>query len=71
MDLGDTYYGMNGDYEDKQIEHVPEEDNPTNIQDTPIDATGSGNTVASTATQKKKNNISDLGTFFDSMAIWV
>ena len=43
MDLGDTYYGMDGDYEDEQIEHVPEENNPTNVQDTPIDAIGSGN----------------------------
>ena len=50
MDLGDKYYGMDGDYEDEQIEYVPEENNPTNVQDTHIDATGSGNTVASTAT---------------------
>ena len=45
---------MDGDYEDEQIEHVPEFNIPPNVQDTPIDATGSGNTVASTATRKKK-----------------
>ena len=65
MDLGDTYYGMSGDFEDEQIEHVPEFNIPPNVQDTPTDATGSGNTVASTATRKKKNNISGLGTFFN------
>ena len=54
MDLSDTYYGMSGDFEDEQIEHVPDFNIPPNVQDTPIDATGSGNTVASTATRKKK-----------------
>ena len=45
---------MDGDYEDEQIEYVPKENNPTNIEDTPSDAIGSSNTVASTATRKKK-----------------